>query len=261
MIVKFGDITYKDFTQIRERQFIRKTPYEITLILRTKVFHQQVRVGDTIEITYNDGKKTSSNVLLESTQIGEFTHLTTCHISLFKIMRNKVMQGEYVLDIQLTQLISYDWQSHDYLLEELGRRGLVYVVNSNLDGIDKVSITDWENRDIKRIRGIYRKTDVNLTLNDSVYRQYSLQNREDEDVATLRGVGREILNYSFTRTDLKGLDKRIEPMVTVIGVGLNEHIRVLDKIKYGDTEYCVMGIQRVNKDNKQISVFTLGLTI
>lgn len=243
-------INHRDFEQILMREQIYKTPIEFHITMRIDVYQKPMLRGDKVEVLYLNGNTIKTKILSISHH-KKLVKIIMIHEDYYKLMENLHKSKDEVMGETLENYISYDANCYLNFREILAKKGLIVVLDNNRNMLKKVHVTSWKGKEKKYIRGVFRKVDITLKPNLSHYR-----NNDKEETPT--GTTRNIHTFYMTSDDIKGINKRVIPKYTVIASGFNHDIYCMDKIAYSENEYCVMGIQRLSKNNENFSSIILG---
>ena len=244
-------IAHSDFEQVLMREQIYKTPIEFHITMRIDVYHKAPMRGDEVEVLYLNGN-TIKTKILSITHHKRLVKIILIHEDYYKLMTNLHKNNEVVMGETLKDYISYDEDCYLNFRELLAKKGLVVTLNNDRSTLNKVHITSWSGKAKKFIKGVFRKVDVSVKPNLSHYRN----NKYMEETKT--GTTRNIHSFYLSTAEIKAINKKIIPKYTVVSSGFNDDIYCMDKVFYSQDEYCVMGIQRLTKNNENFASIILG---
>jgi hypothetical protein len=254
-------IAAEDFEQVLQRQHIYKMPLEFRIIFRTRIFQQRFikkKAKDIpleVVVVLENGHEIDMT-LLRTENRGELTMFSLVHKDVFKLMRNVMENKETIFDIEFDDYVTNDTNTWWYFRDKLAKQGLILKVKDTLDEYEQVHGTSWEGKEVKTIHSVFRETDIEMK---EVNQKYSVYNTKEDYYSTELGDAREILDIRITKDDVDGLKVRLLPTLSVIAVMENAHLEIMDKVKMGDIEYCLMGLQRNWKDSNITTHMILGL--
>jgi len=252
----------EDFRQVTIREHVYKMPFEIRIIYKQRVYSRRLERlksnAEPIEMiaTFTNGHEIEVCIhKLEHREDG-MAMISMIHKDIWRIMNNRIKNGENILGVDFSDLVSYDHNTYWFFREELAKTAQIINLKYNYMDYKLQHITDWHGRDVKVIKGIFRKVDIDMQ--DRMVK-HAVYNKANDWRSTTIGDTREVLNFRFEKWHIDGLSLKLIPNMSVLAIGEhNLHFRILNKVKFGDIEYAVMGMQKVWKNHEVICNFILG---